>query len=300
MTKTTFPILNHSTASEIQSLNEDAKGKLCWNLNNNTDVPISVDVGEYFETVLPKQLELDFSKEDWDLLKRGITVGKHTRLSLPREWVVDVEEVFKKIKKFPCCLSFKRHYVYTKENQPNLFRFCFSCKFPSCKMKGIAYLKTSLKLKIVFLLNMVKHRKNVDNSFKGRHLRNKKRTEIAKKVISLKYPSKLYHDFLADDNKTNMESGLLEVNSKNVLRQIKCEAKKLKLPALNINDGLLKLQQNYKDMSKNKKVKGYIQFLNHNPLLVGVVDRRRPQTLSRYGNRSRFDSRCYLRNSGKR
>ena len=33
---------------EIQSLNEDAKGKLCWNLNNNTDVPIAVDVGEYF------------------------------------------------------------------------------------------------------------------------------------------------------------------------------------------------------------------------------------------------------------
>ena len=88
---------------------------------------------------------------------------------------------------------------------------------------------------------MVKHRKNVDNSFKGRHLQNKKRTEIARKVISLKYPSKLYHDSLADDNKTNMESGLLEVNSKNVLRQIKYEAKKLKLPALNINDGLLKL-----------------------------------------------------------
>ena len=85
---------------EIQSLNEDAKGKLCWNLNNNTDVPISVDVGEYFETVLPKQLELDFSKENWDLLKRGITVGKHTRLSLPREWVVDVEEVFKKSRSF--------------------------------------------------------------------------------------------------------------------------------------------------------------------------------------------------------
>ena len=86
---------------EIQSLNEDAKGKLCWNLNNNTDVSIYVDVVEYFETDLPKQLEFDFSKENW-----GITVGKHTRLSLLREWVVDVEDLFKKTKKFPCCLSF--------------------------------------------------------------------------------------------------------------------------------------------------------------------------------------------------
>ena len=145
---------------------------------------------------------------------------------------------------------------------------------------------------------MVKYRKNVDNSFKGRHLRNKKRTEIEreKKVISLKYPSKLYHDFLADDNKTNMESGLLEVNSKNVLRQIKCEAKKQKLPALNINDGLLKLQQNYKDMSKNKKVKGYIQFLNRNPLLVGLWT---DEDLKLYQNMV-TDHACYLRNSGKR
>ena len=97
-------------------------------------------------------------------------------------------------------------------------------------MKGIAYLKTSLKLKIVFLLNMVKHRKNVDNSFKGRHLRNEKRTEIAKKVISLKYPSKLYHDFLADDNKTNMGSGLLEVKVETPQRKLEF----LKKPFFNI------------------------------------------------------------------
>ena len=57
---------------------------------------------------------------------------------------------------------------------------------------------------------------------------------------------------LADDKKTNMETGCLSVKSKNVFRQAKYEWSKKKLSDEDIFKSLEILKKNYADQSKSK------------------------------------------------
>ena len=95
----------------------------------------------------------------------------------------------------------------------------------SFPLKKCDFNKKSLnfELQVIFTENYVKHTKQEPKSFKARNLRGKKRMDLGEILLNYKYPSKLYHEYLADDNQANMQSGLLKVNSKNVSRQAKYE-----------------------------------------------------------------------------
>ena len=75
---------------------------------------------------------------------------------------------------------------------------------------------------------------------------------------------------LADEKKTNMVSGCLSIQSKNVARQIKYEAKKAKQPSSNLSESLEILRQQYMKNSACKNVQGFIQHKNEHPLVIGL------------------------------
>ena len=130
---------------------------------------------------------------------------------------------------------------------------------------GKGVLQNNFELKIDFVENKVSHKKKENNSYNARHLRKKERRHLGKELENVAYPSKKFQSYLADDKKTNMETGCLSVKSKNVFRQANYE----KLPDEDIFKSL-EIFKNYKDQSKSKQIKGYIQLLNKFSLLVGL------------------------------
>ena len=131
----------------------------------------------------------------------------------------------------------------------------FGCSIEGCKMMGSGKLENNFDLKISFLENRVTHFKGKKNSFKSRHLRKADREDLGKMLENVKSTSKIFHAMLADDKKTNMDSGRLSINSKNVCSQVKSEHKKNSFLDKSVFESLRKLKENYLNQTKEKKSK---------------------------------------------
>ena len=174
---------------------------------------------------LPEKVELDFSKSAWENLISH-SYQKNGKIYLPPSWTETVTEEFHKIKNFHCCLKYKGHYVPKKEDN-----YLFSCTFRctigggGCKMHGKAILNQDFKLVVTFECREVYHEKGLKDSYKARYIRQPQRNNVAKELSTMKSPSKMWHNKLADLSNDDLEKGYLKnmANSKNVYKTIKCE-----------------------------------------------------------------------------
>ena len=75
-------------------------------------------------------------------------------------------------------------------------------------------------------LSVITHKKREKHSYEAQHLRKRRCVQLGEELLKVKHLSQYHLDSLIDDAKTNMKSGLLSIQSKNVTRQIKDGAKK--------------------------------------------------------------------------
>ena len=166
---------------------------------------------------LPSVIELNFCSKEWNSLEKSM--HKNGKLQqLPKDWVVQMEKKFTEINDFPCCVQFKKHYVYArKESQSKLLYFTFYCNISGCHVRANAVLWSNFKLVIKFDHQVVTHTLDDKNSYKARHMRKCKRISLGKELMHYRYPGKYFLETLADKKKRTWRVGFCQFKARMLL-----------------------------------------------------------------------------------
>ena len=155
-----------------------------------------------------KQFTIKIDSCKWKKIYSLRTTNKSNNEVLPSNWTNVVSNLLSD--KIPyCCINFKRHKLYSKGNK-FVAKFWFQCGIEGCSLDGKAHLDKYMVLHVANTKTSLKHIKGKKKSFRSRYVRGQDRLKLEQSVSEMAYPSKEYHNRLANLDDDSFLAGNLK------------------------------------------------------------------------------------------